>query len=214
MHCHQWHRSRNLPAGSAGSPSIKSPWVLGLVEGTMRHQDLQPSEAISSPPCKVMMRVPVRDKRPHREGLSSPGWDGRTTTNWRGQTDDNLPWLRNQKWHRGRVRCLQAKRSLTLEQYSGVDCPNQGVELSILPNDVSRLLRVEPFQQLKFVSPDTSISRCANCIYTVSNPRKAQNNFPQQFSASRQKAKKKKYAGVWRMEYGGSGCLCSGGSRG
>lgn len=139
--------------------------------------------------CKLMMRVPIRDKRPHREGLSSPGWDGRTTTNWRGQTDDNLPWLRNQKWHRGRVRCLQAKRSLTLEQYSGADCPNQGVELSILPNDVSRLLRVEPLQQLKFVSPDTSISRSANCIYTVSNSRKARNNFPQHFSASRQKAK-------------------------
>lgn len=47
-------------------------------------------------------------------------------SNCREQTDDDLPRLRNQKWHRGRVRCLQARRSLAWEQYSEVHRPSTG----------------------------------------------------------------------------------------
>lgn len=89
-----------------------------------------------------MMWLPVGDKHPSLVGTgqSSPCWGDPDSSRFRWQrsdvgaerrisreqTDDDLPRLRNQKWHRGRVRCLQARRSLAQEQYSEVDRPSTG----------------------------------------------------------------------------------------
>lgn len=50
-----------------------------------------------------------RVRLPEDDGDQVLGEGGRRITATVEETDDNLPELRNQKRHRGRVRCLQAK---------------------------------------------------------------------------------------------------------